>query len=235
MQTIIIKLDAQKLINPDLDMRYTIPDYIENYTNKQITDNGYDYINESGTELAIWLATEDAATQVQNVIHCLKTKRFCGNDLSQTAQIYIAETENAEIDVCTEVSFTPNPSDELHLPDYVKVIVMEDQNIVSVSFAIESPKPYALGEKLNVIEEQAYMNGYNWAALLDYYLEMNLPDLLEGMKTDLEAGSYVAYYEDTPANRKKANLYADLISYLVENEEDLFQTVREDSEEIEWD
>lgn len=61
MQTIIIKLDSQKLDNPDLDMRYTIPDYIENYTNKQITDNGYDYVNESGTELAIWLAAEDAA------------------------------------------------------------------------------------------------------------------------------------------------------------------------------
>lgn len=110
MQTIIIKLDAQKLTNPDLDMRYTIPDYIEAQTNKQITDNGYDYVNESGTELAIWLATEDAAAQVQNVIHCLKTRLFCGNDLSQTAQIYISEQENAELKVCTEVSFEPNPS-----------------------------------------------------------------------------------------------------------------------------
>ena len=86
MQTIIIKLDSQKLVNPDLDMRYTIPDYIEAYTDGVVTDNGYDYVNEDGNELAIWLDTQDAAAQVQNVIHCLKTKRFCGNDLSQTAQ-----------------------------------------------------------------------------------------------------------------------------------------------------
>ena len=76
MQTIIIKLDSQKLVNPDLDMRYTIPDYIEAYTDGVVTDNGYDYVNEDGNELAIWLDTQDAAAQVQNVIHCLKTKRF---------------------------------------------------------------------------------------------------------------------------------------------------------------
>lgn len=34
MQTIIIKLDSQKLVNPDLDMRYTIPDYIRSITKK---------------------------------------------------------------------------------------------------------------------------------------------------------------------------------------------------------
>lgn len=98
MQTIIIKLDSEKLINADLDMRYKVPDYIETYTDGVVTDNGYDYVNESGTELAIWLDTKDAAAQVQNVIHCLKTKRFCGNDLSQTAQIYISEQDCAELE-----------------------------------------------------------------------------------------------------------------------------------------
>ena len=49
MQTIIIKLDSEKLINADLDMRYKVPDYIETYTDGVVTDNGYDYVNESGT------------------------------------------------------------------------------------------------------------------------------------------------------------------------------------------
>ena len=80
MQTIIIKLDSEKLINADLDMRYKVPDYIETYTDGVVTDNGYDYVNESGTELAIWLDTKDAAAQVQNVIHCLKTKRRRGDE-----------------------------------------------------------------------------------------------------------------------------------------------------------
>lgn len=76
MQTIIIKLDSEKLINADLDMRYKVPDYIETYTDGVVTDNGYDYVNESGTELAIWLDTKDAAAQVQNVIHRLKPSAF---------------------------------------------------------------------------------------------------------------------------------------------------------------
>ena len=42
MSTIIIKMDSQKLIHPNLDMRYTIPDYIQEYTKGKITDNGYD-------------------------------------------------------------------------------------------------------------------------------------------------------------------------------------------------
>ncbi len=235
MQTIIIKLDAQKLANPNLDMRYTIPDYIETYTNQNVTDNGYDYVNESGTELAIWLDTADAAAQVQTVIHCLKTKRFCGNDLSLTAQVYMSEQDCAEIDKCTEVSFTPNPSGKLHLPDYLKVLTLEEQNIVEVYFFVEALKPYAVGQKLNAITEQAYMNGYNWEALLVYCLERNLPDLLEEMKTDCEAESYVAYYKDTPENREKANRLADFIGYLVEDEEDLCQIVNNNGDEIAWD
>ena len=68
-------------------------------------------------------------------------------------------------------------------------------------------------------------------------LEHNLPDLLEGLESDPEAGSYVALYENTSKNLEKANRLADFIAYLVEDEEDLCQLVREDGEtvEIEWD
>ena len=237
MQTIIIKLDSEKLINADLDMRYKVPDYIETYTDGVVTDNGYDYVNESGTELAIWLDTKDAAAQVQNVIHCLKTKRFCGNDLSQTAQIYISEQDCAELEKCTEATFTPTSSEDLQLPEFLTVVAVENSANVSVCFDVEAPKPYALGEKLYTLNEHAYMNGYNWEALLICCLEHNLPDLLEGLESDPEAGSYVALYENTPKNLEKANRLADFIAYLVEDEEDLCQLVREDGEtiEIEWD
>lgn len=238
MQTIIVKLDSRKLANPDLDMRYTLPDYIEAYTGGNITDNGYDYVDESGMELAVWLAAEDAAAQVENVVHCLKTKRFCGNDLSLTAQLYISERDCAEIETCKEISFTPNPPlEDRPLPDYLKVLVMEEQNIVEVSFSIEAPKPYALGQKLNGLNEQACMNGYNWNALLECCLEQNLPELLEELETDCEAGSYAACYKNTPENREKASQLADFIRYLVEDEEDLCKIVQDDGEtiEIEWD
>ena len=56
MQTIIIVLDSKKMNNPDLDIRYVLPDRIEEYSNGLIRDNGYDYI--SNNELGIWLETE---------------------------------------------------------------------------------------------------------------------------------------------------------------------------------
>lgn len=56
MQTIIIKLDSRKMINPDLDIRYTLPDRLEKITSGRISDNGYDYISKY--ELGIWLETD---------------------------------------------------------------------------------------------------------------------------------------------------------------------------------
>jgi hypothetical protein len=58
MQTIIIVLDSTKMSNPDLDICYSLPDRIEFLTDGRVRDNGYDYL--PGTEIGIWLETEDA-------------------------------------------------------------------------------------------------------------------------------------------------------------------------------
>ena len=42
MQTIVIVLNAAKMTNPDLDIRYALPDRIQEFTNNEIQDNGYD-------------------------------------------------------------------------------------------------------------------------------------------------------------------------------------------------
>lgn len=49
MQTIVILLESGKLINPDLDLRYLIPDRIGELTDGSIQDNGYDYIDCKGS------------------------------------------------------------------------------------------------------------------------------------------------------------------------------------------
>ena len=36
-------------MNPDLDLRYCVPDRITELTNDGIRDNGYDYIDTGGT------------------------------------------------------------------------------------------------------------------------------------------------------------------------------------------
>lgn len=96
MQTIVIVLDSTKMANPDLDIRYILPERIEEYTNKSIKDNGYDYI--SGTELGLWLETDDSANNVEKIIQLIKTETFFENDLSNVADIFVSEEECAEIE-----------------------------------------------------------------------------------------------------------------------------------------
>ena len=79
------------------------------------------------------------------------------------------------------------------------------------------------------------MNANNWEAFFSYYLKKNAPDLLDGMESDPEAGMYAAYYDLTPENEQKAERFAELITSLVENEEELYRIVQEEGGEIEWD
>lgn len=119
------------------------------------------------------------------------------------------------------------------MADYVKLDKTDDS--IHVWFYNENDKPFAIGEKMYEINEEAYMNGYNWDALFNYYLAKHEPDVLNGMESDPEAGSYAAYYDLTPQNEKRAEKFVDIIISLIENEEELYRIVREESDEIEWD
>ncbi len=101
MQTIIIVLDSEKMMNPDLDIRYSLPERIEEYTNNVIKDNGYDYL--SNTKLGLWLETDDSANNVEKIIQLIKNESFIDNDLSQVVEIFISEEECAEIEHCRKV------------------------------------------------------------------------------------------------------------------------------------
>lgn len=108
MQTIIIVLDPAKLENPDLDLRYCIPDRIVEISNGAIQDNGYDYIDiEGGRQysplMGIWLETESASESLPIIIKLFQDEKFKGNDLSMSAEIYISENEAEDLENCTLV------------------------------------------------------------------------------------------------------------------------------------
>ena len=50
------------------------------------------------------------------------------------------------------------------MKDYTAIIKTE--KYVEVCFYIEDKAVMALGERLNGLREEAYMNGYNWEAVL---------------------------------------------------------------------
>lgn len=119
------------------------------------------------------------------------------------------------------------------MADFVNVNRFEDS--ISITFNIEDEKILAIGEKMNEINDEAYMNGYNWEAFFNYYLEKNAPELLDGMDTDPEADMYCAYYDLTPENESKAQRFAEIITSLIENEDELYRIVRDEGDSIEWD
>lgn len=119
------------------------------------------------------------------------------------------------------------------MTEYVKVY--KDEDTVEVCFYIEKENVLLIGQKMNEINENAYMNGYNWEAFFKTYLAQQNPDLLDGLDHDPEAGTYVGYYKLTKENELKANRFSELIISLVENAEKLYNFLREKGNDIEWD
>lgn len=113
--------------------------------------------------------------------------------------------------------------------------ITSDEENISLVFHIENKNIMEIGEKIENINPYAYMNGYNWEAFFNYYLEKQSPDILEDIDADPEAGTYAVYYENTPENLVKVNKFAEVIEYLVENPDDIYEIVREHGDEIEWD
>lgn len=105
MQTIVIVLDPEKLKNPDLDLRYRIPERIEEVSNGAVRDNGYDYIEceEGGPLMGIWLETEADDRNWPLISKVFQEEKFLDNDLSLSAEIYISENEVEDIENCTLV------------------------------------------------------------------------------------------------------------------------------------
>ncbi len=101
MQTIIIKLNPEKLLNPDLDLRYLVPERIEEISKGAIRDNGYDYLDNQ--TLGIWLEAKSANQSYPIVIELLQNEKFKENDLSLSAEIYVSESESEDIENCTLV------------------------------------------------------------------------------------------------------------------------------------
>ena len=107
MQTIIVLLNPGRLENPDMDLRYSVPDRIEEVSNNVIQSNGYDFVDaedgQPGPLMGIWLETENASENWPIISNLFQEEKFIGNDLSKSAQIYISENDTDDLENCTLV------------------------------------------------------------------------------------------------------------------------------------
>ncbi|RZJ48841.1 MAG: hypothetical protein EOO44_19440 [Flavobacterium sp.] len=110
---------------------------------------------------------------------------------------------------------------------------MEHEHQVSVYVNVETDKLMEIGKEMETINEDAYMNGYNWEAFLNHFLQINHPELLEGLDTDSEAGTYVALYDNVDS--EKADKLTAIINNLINEPEKIYAFLNENGEDIEWD
>ncbi len=100
MGSIVIKLNPQNLTNPDADLRYLIPDKIAEKTLGKVTNNGYDYLNDEVSSLAIFLQSAAPQEDVISVCDILRSNIFKGNQIYEAAELFVSAKTDAELEAC---------------------------------------------------------------------------------------------------------------------------------------
>lgn len=115
------------------------------------------------------------------------------------------------------------------------VTLLELDDCISLGLSIEADEIIAIGEKMEEINEEAYMNGYNWEAFFNYYFEKNHPELFKIMQPDPEAGAYFVVFEKSNENMTKVKQIESIMIDLLNNPDKIYQCMKDNDGEIEWD
>lgn len=70
--------------NPDLDIRYEIPDRVAEYTNGAVFDEGFDYIDGDALVIYLGMPSEE---QIAKILNFLRDEEFCGNRILNCAKV----------------------------------------------------------------------------------------------------------------------------------------------------
>lgn len=96
MQTIAIKLRADRLANPDLDIRYTLPDMLKERSGGIISDDGYDYVGDAH-DLVLFLKATDSERAAACITDVISTVPVLGNDLRDAAVVAIERADGYHV------------------------------------------------------------------------------------------------------------------------------------------
>lgn len=101
MQTIVVTLDIKKLDKIDLGIHDSIVERASEMSDGTVVDGENGYFSPTG--VGVWLAAENAEEGAKLLINLFQTEKFCGNDLTAAAEIFISEQERALLFDCTKV------------------------------------------------------------------------------------------------------------------------------------
>ena len=117
----------------------------------------------------------------------------------------------------------------------IKLLEMPEQDSISVCVYCENEGLFELGERISARFEEAYMNGYNWDALIRFYIASIEPALVAEIESDPEAGMYSAYMSFSPQNLEKMKRFESHVRDMVADEAALMKFIENHYDEIEWD
>lgn len=117
----------------------------------------------------------------------------------------------------------------------IKLLDPQEGELIQVCVYNEMDGLFELGERIHARFEDAYMNGYNWDALIRFYMSTVDPDLMAEVETDPEAGSFSAFLSDSPGNLEKMRRFESHVRAMVADEQALMKFIEDHCDEIEWD
>jgi hypothetical protein len=97
MHTIVLRLDPARLDNPDLDLRYALPDLLAARSGGVIADDGYDYAGGPPPFLVLYLKAAELDPAVACVRDVVENVRVLNNDLRQGVAVAVRRGDGHDV------------------------------------------------------------------------------------------------------------------------------------------
>lgn len=97
MHSLALRLDPQRLANPDLDIRYVLPDLLAERSGGVIQDDGYDYAGGRPPYLVLFLKATDLESATALIRDVIENKRILDNDLRAAVAVAIGRGDGYEV------------------------------------------------------------------------------------------------------------------------------------------
>lgn len=91
MPQIRFHLDPSKMTNPDLNIRYVLPDLLSTISDSTLVDDGFDYTDDNSTILSVFMISEDLEADLEIALRFLSSNPILGNNLLDTVEIFTSE------------------------------------------------------------------------------------------------------------------------------------------------
>ena len=98
---------------------------------------------------------------------------------------------------------------------------------------VQHDDAFELGRRINERWPMAYMNGYNWEALIHAYVSNHDPGLAAEIESDPEAGMYVALMRLSSQSVERMKRFERLVRDLLGDESALMSFVA--ANDVPWD